>query len=98
MAGLPPKIPDQQVASERLLVPAYVSKKKLAEQLDVAESTVDELVRREVLPQPYHLSSGCVRWSWQQVDLAIRSLRGSPEVSDPDDPYITGARNATKEK
>jgi predicted DNA-binding transcriptional regulator AlpA len=79
-------------------VPAYVSKKKLAEQLDVAESTVDELVRREVLPKPYHLSSGCVRWSWQEIDLAIKSLRGKNEVNDLD-PYIVGAKNAiTKEK
>jgi predicted DNA-binding transcriptional regulator AlpA len=75
-----------------------VSKKRLAEQLDVAESTIDELVRREVLPRPYQLSSGCVRWSWQEVDLAIKSLKGSTEVTDID-PYIVGARNAIpKEK
>jgi predicted DNA-binding transcriptional regulator AlpA len=77
--------------------PAYLSKKKLAEQLDVAESTVDELVRREVLPRPYHLSNGCVRWSWQEVDCAIKSLRDSTDVTDHD-PYLAGAKNAIKTK
>jgi predicted DNA-binding transcriptional regulator AlpA len=78
-------------------VPAYVSKKKLAEQLDVAESTVDELVRREVLPKPYHLSGGCVRWCWQEVDNAIKSLRGTADVTDLD-PYVVGARNAIQKE
>jgi predicted DNA-binding transcriptional regulator AlpA len=77
--------------------PAYVSKKRLAEQLDVAESTVDELVKNGKLPRPFHLSSGCVRWSWQEVDNAIKSLRGSAEVMDID-PYVVGAKNATRKE
>jgi predicted DNA-binding transcriptional regulator AlpA len=76
--------------------PSYLSRRTLAAELDVAESTIDELVRRGVLPKPVHLSSGCVRWRWGDVEAAIVSLRGGdiPEV----DPYIAGARNAAKQE
>jgi predicted DNA-binding transcriptional regulator AlpA len=78
-------------------VPAYLSKKKLAEQLDVAESTIDELVKNGKLPRRFHLSNGCVRWSWQEVDAAIKSLGGSTDVTDLD-PYIVGARHAMQKE
>jgi predicted DNA-binding transcriptional regulator AlpA len=74
--------------------PAYLSKASLAEQLDMAESTVDDLVKRGVLPKPIKLSSHCVRWSWTAVELAIASLSGTTD--DAVDPFIQGARNATK--
>jgi predicted DNA-binding transcriptional regulator AlpA len=41
--------------------PAYPSKSSLARELDCAESTVDELVRKGILPPPLKLSGGCVR-------------------------------------
>jgi predicted DNA-binding transcriptional regulator AlpA len=73
-------------------VPAYLSRASLAEQLDCAVSTVDELVKRGVLPKPFHLSSGCVRWRWADVEVAIGTLNGATER----DPYLAGVNNATK--
>jgi predicted DNA-binding transcriptional regulator AlpA len=70
------------------------SKATLAAALDVAESTVDELVRRGVLPRPLKLTPGCVRWSWTAVEQALASLAGTTD--DNADPFMVGARNATK--
>lgn len=70
------------------------SKATLAAALDVSESTVDELVRRGVLPKPLKLTPGCVRWSWTAVEQALASLAGTTD--DMSDPFMTGARNAAK--
>jgi predicted DNA-binding transcriptional regulator AlpA len=64
---------------------AYLSKPSLATELDVAESTVDEMVRRGVLPRPVKLSAGCVRWRWADVDMALASLgaaRNDPVIDE----------------
>lgn len=71
-----------------------VSKATLAASLDVSESTVDVLVRCGVLPRPLKLTPGCVRWSWSGVVKALASLAGTSD--DVADPFMTGARNATK--
>jgi hypothetical protein len=42
-------------------VAPYLSRASLAKALDMAESTVDEMVKRGVLPPPIKLSTGCVR-------------------------------------
>lgn len=76
--------------------PSFLSRASLARELDIAESTVDEMVRRGVLPKPTRLSTGCVRWSWEKVASALASLDGGAPGSPPDDPYIVGAKNATK--
>jgi predicted DNA-binding transcriptional regulator AlpA len=73
--------------------PAFLSKASLAHELDMAESTVDEMVRRGVLPKPVKLSAGCVRWSWTAVEYALASLGGTIEDSDP---FMAGAKHATK--
>lgn len=54
----------------------YVSRSSLAAALEISESTVDDFVRRGVLPRPVRLSSGCVRWRWASVDQALASLAG----------------------
>lgn len=74
--------------------PSFLSRSSLAIELDISESTVDEMVRRGVLPRPVRLSSGCVRWSWTAVETALASLAGSSD--DSGDPFMTGARNAAK--
>lgn len=75
--------------------PAFLSRASLAAELDMSESTVDEMVRRGVLPRPLRLSNGCVRWSWAAVESALASL--VPTLDDgPADPLMTGARNAAK--
>ena len=66
--------------------PAYPSKSTLAHELDCAESTVDELVRRGILPKPIRLTGGCVRWVWTEVELALNSLKETGES----DPYLSG--------
>jgi len=66
--------------------PAFPSKATLARELDCAESTIDELVRRGILPKPRRLTGGCVRWSWTEVELALNSLKETGES----DPYMSG--------
>ena len=82
-------------------VPAFPSKSRLAAELDMAESTVDQMVKRGVLPSPVRLSTGCVRWCWADVVTAMQSLKdgaipakdGAPQTSS--DPYMAGAQNVT---
>jgi predicted DNA-binding transcriptional regulator AlpA len=57
--------------------PAFLDRKALARELMVGESTVDDFVRRGVLPRPLKLTSGCVRWRWESVDRALASLEGA---------------------
>lgn len=78
--------------------PAYLSRASLAEQLDMSESTVDEMVRRGVLPRPLRLSSGCVRWSWAAVEAALASLAGSIQHAASEDPYLARIKDASKAK
>lgn len=68
----------------------------LALELDRSESTVDEMVRRGVLPRPLRLSNGCVRWSWASVEAALASLAPTGEHKAPEDPLIVGARRAAQ--
>lgn len=74
---------------------AFLGRAALAAELDIAESTVDEMMRRGVLPQPYELSGGCVRWKWIEVEeaLACRKRGGN---NPPADPFLAGASNVTK--
>jgi predicted DNA-binding transcriptional regulator AlpA len=75
---------------------AYLSCASLARELDVSETTVNEMVRRGVLPKPYKLSAGCVRWRWSEVEAALASLK--PGTHPAPDPYLAGAQNATNSK
>lgn len=60
--------------------PAYLSRSSLAAELQIGESTLDEMVRRGVVPPPVRLSSGCVRWRWESVDQALAARLPSGEV------------------
>lgn len=73
-------------------VPAYVSRQRLADLLDVSETQVDALVQRGIIPRPIKLSPGCVRWRWDTVDMALASLGGL--ASDTADPYLQGIERA----
>jgi predicted DNA-binding transcriptional regulator AlpA len=70
--------------------PAYPSKSSLARELDCAESTIDELVRKAVLPPPLRLSNGCVRWCWAEVVTALASLKRT--AADAGDPYLAAVQ------
>jgi predicted DNA-binding transcriptional regulator AlpA len=76
--------------------PSYVSRRTLADELDCAESTIDELVRRGILPRPVHLSSGRVRWCWDDVIASLAPLKSGSATET--DPYLSGARNATRQE
>jgi predicted DNA-binding transcriptional regulator AlpA len=73
--------------------PSYMSCAELAWELSISQSTVLEMVRRKVLPEPVRLSPGCVRWSWTAVESALATLAST---SDDSDPFMVGARNAIK--
>jgi len=73
---------------------SYLSCASLARELDVSETTVHEMVRRGVLPPPVKLSAGCVRWCWAEVQVALGSL-SADKVSNGNDPFLMGVRNAT---
>jgi predicted DNA-binding transcriptional regulator AlpA len=71
--------------------PSYMSRKELAWELSVSESTVDVMVRRGIIPPPILLSAGCVRWAWEAVQ---ERLAAASDTMDDADPYMTGAANA----
>jgi predicted DNA-binding transcriptional regulator AlpA len=73
--------------------PAYLSRASLARELDCSESTIDELVRRGVIPPPIRLSSGCLRWRWADVDLALKNYAAG---NGGEDPISRGIRNAAQ--
>lgn len=73
--------------------PSYVSCATLARELDVSESTVHEMVRRGVLPQAVKLSSGCVRWRWADVEMALCSMSANRVSDAANDPFLEGLRN-----
>jgi predicted DNA-binding transcriptional regulator AlpA len=74
---------------------SYLSRSALAAELDICETTVDEMVRRGVLPKPVKLSAGCVRWCWKDVDAALASLKDGTDNALAD-PFMAGATNVTK--
>lgn len=76
----------------RAPVPSYLSKAGLAHELSISETTVDEMVRRGVLPRPVRLSSGCIRWRWETVDMALASM--SAETDDTPSNASQGVRRA----
>jgi predicted DNA-binding transcriptional regulator AlpA len=77
------------------LTPAYLSCASLARELDMAESTVLEMVRRGVLPAPVKLSAGCVSWCWADVQSALGSLSAAKASEAGIDPFLKGVRNVT---
>lgn len=72
---------------------SYVTCSTLARELEVSESTVYEMVRRGVLPNPVKLSNGCVRWCWADVQAALGSLSAGHVSEAPHDPFIAGLKN-----
>jgi len=51
--------------------PAYVSRFELAGQLSISENSVEELVRRGILPSPTKQSPRGPKWSWRAVEEAL---------------------------
>jgi len=55
---------------------SYLSRRALAAELMISESTVDEYVRRGLLPPPIRISPNCVRWRWATVDEVLKASEG----------------------
>lgn len=81
---------------DRLRPPAYVNIKTLAAELEISESQVYSLVNAGVLPKPIRLTSGCVRWSWDAVRVALDSMASGNTAADDADPFMRGIENAAK--
>jgi len=72
--------------------PSYLGKARLATELDISETTVDDYVRRGLLPKPVRLG-GSVRWSWIQVQAILEAhLASGPS----DDPFMAGLNNVSQ--
>lgn len=72
--------------------PSYVSRARLAVELDIGESTVDDYVRRGLLPRPVRIG-GAVRWSWVQVQMLLEADASSGVAVDP---YMERLNNVTQ--
>lgn len=73
--------------------PAYLSCASLAQELDLSESTVRNMVDRGILPRPIRMGSS-VRWSWDDVQRALGGIAAAA-AGQTDDPYMVGAVHAT---
>ena len=49
----------------------YISRAELAGRLSISENSVDEMVRRGVLPGPIKQSLRGPRWSWSAVETTL---------------------------
>ena len=67
--------------------PSFVSKATLAAELDISASTVDEWVRRGILPKPIRRGSS-VRWCWADISASLSARTGTDE-----DQFMTGIEN-----
>lgn len=76
------------------MTPAYLSRASLAQMLDCAEKTVDELVRRGIIPPPRQWLDRTARWRWADVEMALEGYG----VAGGGDPYSAGIRNAQAQK
>ena len=85
---------------ERTFAPDYVSAETLAYRLDCSRSTVDDYVRRGLLPTP-KIIGNLRRWRWSEIEAwianqcAIRGQLGSRDADEEDDPYSLGVKRVT---
>lgn len=86
---------------ERAFPPDYVSAETLAYRLDCSRSTVDDYVRRGLLPTP-RIIGNLQRWRWSEIEAwianqgAARDQLLSPNAdADEDDPYSLGVKRVT---
>lgn len=74
---------------ERPFPPDYVSAQTLAYRLDCSRSTVDDYVRRGLLPGPIRVG-GMQRWRWSDIETWIAQSEGQGRDKEENDPYIRG--------
>lgn len=87
----PPSVPEPvQVAADARLI-AYVGVQRLAQLLDVSETTIWDLARRGAIPKPVKIG-GSTRWKWSEVEKQIESVSTGRIV--PDDPILKASRGS----
>jgi predicted DNA-binding transcriptional regulator AlpA len=80
--------------------PDYVSAETLAYRLDCSRSTVDDYVRRGLLPKPQSVGN-LQRWRWSDVEAWIAASNSRRDEVNPartpeaEDPYFAGVKRAT---
>jgi predicted DNA-binding transcriptional regulator AlpA len=86
---------------ERAFAPDYVSAETLAYRLDCSRSTVDDYVRRGLLPKP-KIIGNLQRWRWSEIEAwisrqgAVSDRFGAADADiDEDDPYSLGVKRVT---
>ena len=69
----------------------YLSRKSLADKLDLAEGAIDQLVKRGILPEPLTIGEA-KRWRWDDVDAQLRGMVAgvSQATDEQQDPYLAG--------
>lgn len=83
----------------RTYAPDYVSAETLAYRLDCSRSTIDDYVRRGLLPAPASVGN-LQRWRWSDVEAWIAARSGLDRVGGPindsnDDAYFAGVKRVT---
>ena len=79
--------------------PEYVSAETLAYLLDYSRSTVDEYVKRGLLPKPEMVGTN-PRWYWPDVRSFIRDRNGlatatQTEQAEEDDVFLRGVKRVS---
>lgn len=83
----------------RAFAPDFVSAETLAYRLDCSRSTIDDYVRRGLLPAPQFVGN-LQRWRWSDVEawIAVRSGLGDADSNasnDEEDAYFAGVKRVT---
>ena len=73
-------------------IPAYISRKRAARQLDMSPDTFDNYVRNGVLPPPKRRGK-LTRWKWTEIAEVLDGGNISV-VQSPGDPYDRGVERA----
>jgi predicted DNA-binding transcriptional regulator AlpA len=73
-------------------IPAFISRKRAAAELDMSPDTFDEYVRKGVLPPPKRRGK-LTRWKWAEIAEALEGGNLSI-VQSADDEYDRGVDRA----
>jgi predicted DNA-binding transcriptional regulator AlpA len=73
-------------------IPAYISRKRAARQLDMSRDTFDNYVRKGVLPPPKRRGK-LTRWKWSEISAVLDDGNFSV-IQSAEDPYDRGVERA----